>query len=247
MQHRSTGQQKMHKTLPALYFSEIRGKEVFMKRYYILLLLIVAFFTISGSILFAEDETMRETRPVISPEELNKETSKIPVEYGQEMLDEGKAMDVGEKEEDRSRSLSLDRSSVLTSQGTTDLFALIDLVGREDSEIILAVKQFVIAQFEREQQILQERRDVLKKHYTVGMIIFVTVHIMVVMGIGAAMYELRQAHNARKRAEQQETNIQISLEGIALKTSLQGVLLLAFALAFYFLYLKFVFPVTILK
>jgi hypothetical protein len=45
---------------------------------------------------------------------------------------------------------------------------------------------------------------------------------MVIVGTGAAMFEFRQAHNARKRAKQQETDIQISLEGIALKTSLQG-------------------------
>jgi hypothetical protein len=42
-----------------------------------------------------------------------------------------------------------------------------------------------------------------------------------------------------------DNEIRISLEGVALKTSLHGVLLLCVAIGFYFLYLKFVYPITL--
>lgn len=44
-----------------------------------------------------------------------------------------------------------------------------------------------------------------------------------------------------------ETEFKLSLEGIALKTALHGLAILAIALAFYFLYLKFVYPIETVR
>ena len=59
----------------------------------------------------------------------------------------------------------------------------------------------------------------------------------------AAVAAATPAEAARLALAEQE--IRVSLEGIALKTTLHGVVLLAMAIGFYFLYLKFVYPVTV--
>ncbi len=43
----------------------------------------------------------------------------------------------------------------------------------------------------------------------------------------------------------EQSEIKVSLEGIALKTSFHGTLLLVIALVFYYLFLKFVYPISI--
>jgi hypothetical protein len=230
-----------------------------MKIYQFFLLGLLIVFIVPGTCLFAENEDIVEGEewieegepwPKLEPASTPTPAPDLDLELELDSDLESDLESEGlttETAPTRNRGV-IEPSSILDpSEGTKDLLVLINLVGSDDPEITAAVKQFIIAQFGRERQILQERRNVLKHHYTVGMVIFITVHLVVVIGIGAAIYEFRQAHKTRKRAEQQETEIQVSLEGIALKTSLQGVLLLGFALAFYFLYVEFVFPVTLLK
>jgi len=45
-------------------------------------------------------------------------------------------------------------------------------------------------------------------------------------------------------AREPETELKLGMEGLALKTALNGLLILAMAMGFYFLYLKFVYPIT---
>lgn len=120
----------------------------------------------------------------------------------------------------------------------------------------------------------RQRLEQLKTHVfwtnVIGYVIAFIAHGLLVVGIGAAIIEFRNAERIRNEArrmkftqrtlttretmeeaeakretETEGTEVKLSLEGIAVKTSLNGVVLLLVALAFYFLYLKFVFPITV--
>lgn len=120
----------------------------------------------------------------------------------------------------------------------------------------------------------RERLEQVKTHVlwtnVIGYVIAVIAHGLLAVGIGAAILEFRNAERMRNEArrmkftqrtlttretteeaeakreiETEGTEVKLSLEGIAVKTSLNGVVLLLVALAFYFLYLKFVFPITV--
>jgi hypothetical protein len=113
----------------------------------------------------------------------------------------------------------------------------------DDPEVLAAWKRLLLAQFERDTQILAERRQTLAWTNWISRGIFVVVHVILGFALWAARREFLDAQRTRaKSREQHEVNV--SLEGVALKTSLQGVLLLGFALGFYFLYLKFVYPIA---
>ncbi len=113
----------------------------------------------------------------------------------------------------------------------------------DDPEVLAAWKRLLLAQFERDTQILAERRQTLAWTNWISRGIFVVVHVILGFALWAARREFLEARRTRdKSREQHEVNV--SLEGVALKTSLQGVLLLGFALGFYFLYLKFVYPIV---
>jgi len=106
-----------------------------------------------------------------------------------------------------------------------------------------ACKRLLPAQFERDTRILSGRRQTLAWTNWISRGIFVVVHGILAFARWAARREFREAHRMRARnREQHERNV--SLEGIALKTSLQGILLLGFASGFDFLYLKFVYPIA---
>lgn len=120
----------------------------------------------------------------------------------------------------------------------------------------------------------RERLKQVKTHVfwtnVIGYVIAVIAHGLLAVGIGAAITEFRNAERMRNEARQMKytqktltieettgeaeakreietegTEVKLSLEGIAVKTSLNGLVLLLVALAFYFLYLKFVFPITV--
>jgi hypothetical protein len=113
----------------------------------------------------------------------------------------------------------------------------------DDPEVLAAWKRLLLSQLERDTQILAERRQTLAWTNWISRGIFVVVHVILAFALWAARREFLEARRTRdKSREQHEVNV--SLEGVALKTSLQGVLLLGFALGFYFLYLKFVYPIA---
>jgi len=80
------------------------------------------------------------------------------------------------------------------------------------------------------------------KHQSV--FIFVVAHVLLLIGIGVAYYEFRNAMKLRQKARQQD-EIKIELEGVALKTSLNAIWLLLGAFVFYFLYIKYVYTLTV--
>ena len=89
---------------------------------------------------------------------------------------------------------------------------------------------------------INEDAFVWAKHQSV--FIFVVAHVLLFVGIGAAYYEFRNAMKLRQKAWQQD-EIKIELEGVALKTSLNAIWLLLGAFVFYFLYIKYVYTITV--
>ena len=77
-----------------------------------------------------------------------------------------------------------------------------------------------------------------------GLVIFWVVHAILALGVAIAALEFFHARQTR-RAKPETNEIKISMEGIALKTSLHGILILGLAFGFYFLYLKFVYTIQV--
>lgn len=124
---------------------------------------------------------------------------------------------------------------------------------RGDPEVRSAFKAMLVRKYKREAEILDERRSVLRWTDGVSRGIFVVVHVVLLIGLWAAVREFRHAEQTRKeakvarlKADGEPSEFKIGLEGIALKTSLHGLLILGAAIGFYFMYLKFVYPVTVL-
>jgi uncharacterized membrane protein len=112
-----------------------------------------------------------------------------------------------------------------------------------DPKLAAAYQDWMIARYRREVEKIEERRHVIENTNRMGYIIFVVVHLVLAAALFAAVLEFRSALRLR-RAAAKANEITISLEGIALKTSLHGAVLLTFALAFYCLFLKLVLPIA---
>lgn len=111
-------------------------------------------------------------------------------------------------------------------------------------ELESALQDLHLAQVKREVQKIRETEGELWWTNWIGRAIFVIVQFILIMGLVVAWSEFRAARRQRRAAAAEQQEVRISMEGIALKTSLHGILILGIALAFYFLYLRFVFPVT---
>lgn len=91
----------------------------------------------------------------------------------------------------------------------------------------------------RETEILNERKRLIDHGLWIGHSMWLMANFLVLFCTYLSFREFSTAQKIRKLDASQE--IKISLEGIALKTTLHGVVLLALAMCFYFLYLKFVY------
>lgn len=115
-----------------------------------------------------------------------------------------------------------------------------------DEKVVEARRRLAVAAIEREIEKYGEIRAELLYTNWIGRFIFVVAHLVLGMGLWMSMHEFRAANARRREAKtvtQQE--LSISMEGVALKTTLHGTFIMVLALVFYFLYLKFVFPVVV--
>lgn len=114
-----------------------------------------------------------------------------------------------------------------------------------DKDVRAAYKKILLARMSHEESILKERGKVLYWTNRVGVVIFVLTHLILFIGIWAAIKEFLSASKIRN-SETEQSEIKVSMEGIALKTSLHGTLLFALTLFLYFLFLKFVYPINVI-
>jgi hypothetical protein len=97
---------------------------------------------------------------------------------------------------------------------------------------------------ERKREAISEARSTFWWHRLSSRVSFVLAHLFVLIGVAAAIAEFLQARRLREAgAKAESAELSIGLDGVAVKTALSGIILLSLALGFYFLYLKFVYPV----
>ena len=80
-----------------------------------------------------------------------------------------------------------------------------------------------------------------------GYIAFVLAHLFLVFGFWLGGCELLRAYRLRKSGVEQQLEVQLNLEGAAIKGSLYGFLVFGASLVFYFAYLRFVYPITVIE
>jgi hypothetical protein len=96
---------------------------------------------------------------------------------------------------------------------------------------------------ERDTKLFREQELAFAYSRKISIVIFYVVHFILLCAVAFSILEIISAGYLRKKIREKQ-EIEINLEGIAMKTSMIGLLLLSIAFAFYLLYLKFVYPVT---
>jgi hypothetical protein len=118
---------------------------------------------------------------------------------------------------------------------------------RQESERLTnARERLALAQIEREIRKIEETEGELGVYNLMGRVMFFVVHLILALGLSMAWSEFRTAMARRKvAADETVQELKLSLDGIALKSSLQGTIILCLAFGFYFAYLRFVYPIVI--
>ncbi|MHC4401002.1 MAG: hypothetical protein ACYTG0_15100 [Planctomycetota bacterium] len=127
----------------------------------------------------------------------------------------------------------------------------------DDPKVQSAYQEWLIAYYERQANVLTEHERAFALQRVMSYLVFFVVHALLGLAVWCASREFLHASKMRrspakgksgKENENRAPEVQeitVSLEGIALKTSFHGTLLLVIALAFYYLFLQFVYPVSV--
>lgn len=116
-----------------------------------------------------------------------------------------------------------------------------------DSSVLtvrLAEASTHLHRLERDRAIGQERERWTRYTNVAGVVVFVVVHLLVALAATASILEFRRAYVLRQRVP--VTVLQINGEGVAIRTALQGVVMLVIGIVFYFMFVKYVYPVVVL-
>jgi hypothetical protein len=97
----------------------------------------------------------------------------------------------------------------------------------------------------REAEKLTEHKKVFAASGTMSVVVFWAAQVLLAWAIIAASIEFWRAQKVRTKAATEMQELRVSLEGLALKTSMHGTFLLGIAMLFYYLFLKFVYPITL--
>ncbi len=129
----------------------------------------------------------------------------------------------------------------------------------QNEEVIESYRCLLIARLEQETKYLRLSEDTTlmklkldqeKANFkmvdtanTHRLVVIRLAHLMVAIGIGFSFWEMYQANRVRKHSLTPQANdIAISLQGVALKTSINGLAFLVIALGFYYLIVGAFFP-----
>lgn len=111
----------------------------------------------------------------------------------------------------------------------------------KDEQVKEMRKELLMARYKNEIETLEENKRIVNNVNKIGYVVFAIAHILLVLAVAASVHEFIHASKTRKKKPDHH-EIQVSLEGIALRSSLHGVVLLVVAILFYFLFLKYVLP-----
>ncbi len=92
---------------------------------------------------------------------------------------------------------------------------------------------------ENEIRKIDEKERIIKNNNLYSEIIFWVVHVILVIGLCASIFEFFQARKIRKIGAL-NTEVTVKMEELAIKSSSIGVIILIISAVFYFMYLKFV-------
>ena len=114
---------------------------------------------------------------------------------------------------------------------------------KKDEDLRTALKAYILKKIEDEDIRREETRQVVNQTNASASVTFWIAHILLVLSILISGFELWHAKRLRSKAKKESIEVEISLEKIALKSSVNGTLMLFISLVFYFMYLKFVYPI----
>jgi hypothetical protein len=119
-----------------------------------------------------------------------------------------------------------------------------------EKQLALARCDYVIARVTAEASKIEHSKRIYDLQYSATVVSTILVHIALVVGLVLSTMEFRLAMRLRSISNKpgdegtpRQQELSVSMEGIAVKTTLVGFLILASSLAFYFLYLKTVYPI----
>jgi hypothetical protein len=116
----------------------------------------------------------------------------------------------------------------------------------KDEALKQAASNLIKEIFNRETKNLAHAEKVLESSYVQSIIIFSLAHLLVILAVLASVFEFSASRKLRKKAHDiPGHDLEIGVEKLAIKTSSLGLLYLVAAFGFYFMYLKFVYPVTV--
>jgi len=117
---------------------------------------------------------------------------------------------------------------------------------QEHEQLKAAVSAYIIKKIDDENARTENTKYVVHWSNISANTTFWIAHLLLIFGLAAATMELRNAWRLRSKGKKDSVEVEISFERIALRSSMYGVLILFVSLLFYFLYLKFVYPVIVL-
>lgn len=95
---------------------------------------------------------------------------------------------------------------------------------------------------------LANRRSIIERQHTTGIVIFALVLLLVLSGLLFSALQFRIAlKSIKKKGVTPDTSFKASLAGIEVSSSILGVIILALSIVFFYLYLINVFPIVTLK
>jgi len=124
------------------------------------------------------------------------------------------------------------------------------LVIASDEKADPAMRQMAVSYL---QEMMQGGRDQIAStrrifafQYIESIVIFCLAHVLVGVALLAAGFEFLAARKMRRKAAALQTELELGTQKLAFKTSSIALLYLLAALAFYFMYIRFVYPINVI-
>ncbi|HEX5704804.1 MAG TPA: hypothetical protein VFX97_16515 [Pyrinomonadaceae bacterium] len=110
-----------------------------------------------------------------------------------------------------------------------------------------ATKAFILTRMNEEAAKAENAKRVVYWSNFSANLTFGIAHVLLLFGLIAAAMEFRNARKLRtKGSKESSIDFEVKFESLALKSSTFGVLILFVSLLFYFMYLKFAYPVIVI-
>jgi len=106
-----------------------------------------------------------------------------------------------------------------------------------------AYDRYLVAFYEYNVSALQNRRDVFSWQYYSTIVIFVVVVFLVIAGVVFAALQFRQG--LRRHGQNNVDTVELSWGRAKVTSSTMGIIILTLSMGFFYLYLKYVYPVSI--